>query len=85
MYGVYLADGADSPVFRHVDEPGAKALQALVERIADRIGRVLEKRGLVERDYENAWLAADVAGTVCRVVLRFSSAVNLQCTDAGCT
>jgi Putative transposase/Transposase zinc-binding domain len=61
--GVYLADGADPPVFRHVDEPGAKALQALVERIADRIGRVLEKRGLVERDYENAWLAADVAGT----------------------
>jgi hypothetical protein len=28
--GVYLADGADPPVFRHVDEPGAIALQALL-------------------------------------------------------
>jgi hypothetical protein len=42
-----------------VSEPGAKDLQALVEQIATRIGRVLEKRGLVERDIENAWLAAD--------------------------
>ena len=30
--GAYLTDGADPPVFRHVDEPGAKALQELVER-----------------------------------------------------
>ncbi len=57
--GVYLRDGADSPVFRHVAEPGAADLQALVERIATRIGHLLEKRGLVERDSENVWLAAD--------------------------
>jgi len=31
----------------------------LVEQIAGRIGRALERRGLVERDLENAWLAAD--------------------------
>jgi hypothetical protein len=43
---VYLTDGADPPVFRHVDQPGVKGLQALVERIAARIGRLLEKRGL---------------------------------------
>jgi hypothetical protein len=61
--GVYLADGADPPVFRHVDGPGVKALQALVERIAARVGRLLEKRGLVERDIENAWLSADASGT----------------------
>lgn len=61
--GAYLTDGADLPGFRHVDEPGAKALQALVERIAMRIGRLLEKRGLVERDIENAWFLADAAGS----------------------
>jgi hypothetical protein len=32
-------------------------LQQLVEQIAARIGRALERRGLVERDLENAWLA----------------------------
>jgi hypothetical protein len=31
----------------------------LLEQIAGRIGRALERRGLVERDLENAWLAAD--------------------------
>ncbi len=34
-------------------------MQQLVEQIAGRIGRALERRGLVERDMENAWLAAD--------------------------
>jgi hypothetical protein len=34
-------------------------LQQLVEQIAGRIGRALERRGLVERDLENAWLARD--------------------------
>ena len=57
--GVYLADGTDPPVFRHVAAPGLNELQALVEQIASRIGRVLERRGLVERDIENAWLASD--------------------------
>jgi hypothetical protein len=60
---VYLTDGADPPLFRHVDEPGAMALQALVEHIAMRIGRLLEKRGLVERDTENVWFSADAAGS----------------------
>jgi hypothetical protein len=60
---VYLADGADPPVFRHVGAPGAKALQALVERVASCIGRLLEQRGMVERDSENAWLLADATGS----------------------
>jgi hypothetical protein len=34
-------------------------LQQLVEQIAARIGKALERSGLVERDLENAWLAAD--------------------------
>ncbi|MBK7249882.1 MAG: hypothetical protein IPI06_02985 [Gammaproteobacteria bacterium] len=37
-------------------------MQALVEQIASRIGRVLERRGLVERDIESAWLAGDGEG-----------------------
>jgi hypothetical protein len=49
------------PVFRHVASPGTAELQALVPNIAERIGRPLEKRGLIERDCENAWLSGDMA------------------------
>ena len=41
--------------------PGTAELQALVQNIAERIGRLLEKRGLIERDCENAWLSGDMA------------------------
>jgi hypothetical protein len=34
-------------------------LQALVQRIAARLGRMLERRGLIERDGESAWLSGD--------------------------
>jgi hypothetical protein len=37
----------------------SSSLQQLVEQIAARIGHALERRGLVERDLENAWLSAD--------------------------
>ncbi len=38
-------------------------LQALVEHIARRVGRTLEKQGLIERDMQNAWLSEfSVAG-----------------------
>ena len=37
--------------------PTGAELQELVQQIATRIGKVLEQRGLVERDLENAWLA----------------------------
>jgi len=56
--GVYLTEGANSPTFRHVAAPGANELQALVEQIAAGVGQVLERRGLIERDIENSWLAA---------------------------
>jgi ribosomal protein S27E len=55
--GVYLPE-AMAPVFRHVPAPTRRQLQELVQQIAERIGRLLEKRGLIERDMENAWLAA---------------------------
>lgn len=59
--GVHLPAG-DQPVFRHVPAPTGAQLQALVQQIAERIGRLLEKRGLIERDMENAWLATDGSG-----------------------
>jgi hypothetical protein len=34
----------------------------LESQIAERIGRLLEKRGLVERDMENAWLTTEGSG-----------------------
>lgn len=54
--------GDGPPVFRHVPAPSTAHLQELVQQIAERVGRVLEKRGLIERDMESAWLTADGAG-----------------------
>jgi len=54
--GVYLPVEDAPPVFRHVSAPTATELAALMQQIAARIGRVLEQRGLIERDLENAWL-----------------------------
>lgn len=56
---MYLLAGDSQPVFRHVPAPTAAQLQVLVQQIAERIGRLLEKRGLIERDMENAWLTLD--------------------------
>jgi hypothetical protein len=60
--GVYPSAGANPPVFRQVAAPSANELQGLVEQIAARVGQVLERRGLIERDIENAWLGAARAG-----------------------
>jgi hypothetical protein len=57
--GVYLPVDGVAPVFRHVPGPTGAELQVLVQQIAGRIGRLLERRGIVERDIENAWLAGD--------------------------
>jgi hypothetical protein len=57
--GVYVTDGRGAPVFRAVRSPGAGELQALVQQMAERIGRLLEKRGLIERDAESAWLSGE--------------------------
>ncbi len=57
--GVYLFKGAHPPLFRPVAGPSANELQRLVEQVGAQVGRVLERRGLIERDIENAWLATD--------------------------
>jgi len=46
--GVYVTEGSGAPVFRAVRSPGAVELQALVQQMAERIGRLLEKRDLIE-------------------------------------
>ncbi len=50
-------DGA-RPVFRHLPAPTATERAVRVQEIAARIGIALQRRGLIERDIENAWLAA---------------------------
>ena len=55
--GVYLPVEGSAPVLRQVPAPTGTELQELVQQIAERIGKVLEQRGLIERDMENAWLA----------------------------
>jgi hypothetical protein len=55
--GAYLP-GAGPPAFRRIAAPGAQELQALVERIAARIGQALERKGLLMRDCENSYLAS---------------------------
>jgi len=55
--GVYVTNASGEPVFRAVRSPSAGELQALVQRTAEGIGRLLEKRGLIERDADSAWLS----------------------------
>ena len=57
--GVFVPVEGAQPVFRHLPAPMATELAALVQQIAARIGKTLERRGLIERDLDNAWLASD--------------------------
>ena len=57
--GVYVERADGTLRFRRVGAPTAAELEALTDTLARRIGRLLERRGLVERDAENAWLAGD--------------------------
>jgi hypothetical protein len=45
--------------FVPVPAPSTEELKRLVWRIAERIGRALERSGLITRDIENAYLAFD--------------------------
>lgn len=53
--GVYVDGGK----FRWVKAPSSAELTQLAHAIAQRIGRFLERQGLLERDIENSYLAAD--------------------------
>jgi hypothetical protein len=59
--GAYLV-GTEPPVFRRIAAPGEAELQALVERLAERVGRALEqRRGVLMRDTESSFLELDAA------------------------
>jgi hypothetical protein len=55
--GVYRRVGEGRLVFVPLPPPTAGELQRLVQRIAERIGRSLERSGLITRDIENTYLA----------------------------
>jgi ribosomal protein S27E len=59
---VYVPVEGAPPEFRRVPVPTGAELQALVQQIAACIGKVLEQRGLIERDMQNAWLAMQGEG-----------------------
>ena len=57
--GVYDIRRHGRPRFVPVPAPTAPEMAALVQRISERIGRHLERRGLLVRDAESAWLDFD--------------------------
>ncbi len=73
--GAYQTAGADAPMFHPVPAPESSDLQQLVEQIAGRIGRALERHGLVERDLENAWLATDTEAGPLDLMARLAALV----------
>ena len=57
--GVYV-DHPDRKIrFRWVKAPTSQELTQLAHTIAHRVGRFLERQGLLERDAENSYLAWD--------------------------
>ena len=57
--GVYCLRRNGCPGLVLVPAPTQSRLTQLVERISQRVGRRLERRGLIVRDYENTWLDWD--------------------------
>ncbi|MFA5679700.1 MAG: IS91 family transposase, partial [Pseudomonas sp.] len=57
--GVYVERPDGSLLFRWVKAPTSAELTRLAHTIAHRVGRFLERQGLLERDAENSYLASD--------------------------
>jgi hypothetical protein len=57
--GAYLID-TEPPVFRRIVPPSLAQLQALVERLAERIGLALQRQGVLARDAESSHLELDL-------------------------
>jgi len=56
--GVYV-DGSNGPRFRWINAPTSAELTQLTHTIAHRVGRFLERQGLLERDAETSCLATE--------------------------
>jgi ribosomal protein S27E len=59
--GVYAYRDNRPPRFRRVKAPDKTELEELVQLISQRVGRCLERQGLLEQDTESAWLDLDPA------------------------
>ena len=57
-YGVYRHT-AGTPKFVHIAAPTTEQLQTLVQRISERVGRQLERRGILVRDAESSHLVLE--------------------------
>ena len=57
--GVYVERPDGSARFFWVKAPTSQELTQLAHTIAHRVGRFLERQGLLERDAENSYLASD--------------------------
>ena len=58
--GVYVGGPHGLVRFRWVNAPTTEELIQLAHTIAHRVGRYLERQGLLERDAENSYLSSDV-------------------------
>jgi len=59
--GVYVYRDNRPPRFRRVKAPDKSELEELVQLISQRVGRCLERQGLLEQYTESAWLELDPA------------------------
>jgi ribosomal protein S27E len=57
--GVYVHHYERPPQFQRVKAPAKSELEDLVQLISQRVGRCLERQGLLEQDAESAWLDLD--------------------------
>lgn len=58
--GVYVTQGRGKrPRFQAVKAPTVEELTRLVHQISERIARLLERQGLIERDEENSYLSLE--------------------------
>jgi hypothetical protein len=57
--GVYVYRDSRAPRFQRVSAPTKNELDELVQLISQRVGRCLERQGLLVQDAENAWLELD--------------------------
>jgi hypothetical protein len=57
--GVYIQHRAGALRFRWVNAPSSAELIELAQRIAQRVGRYLERQGLLQRDAQHSYLAGE--------------------------
>jgi len=57
--GVYVDQPNGAARFRRVKSPSSAEITRLTHTIAHRVGRFLERQGLLERGAENSYLASD--------------------------